>query len=372
MLRKNPGQPASRRAKLTAVITALCLLGATALAAFIWDHANRTVGQKSFCGELLSREDIKSVGINLSDYSISEASSPDDYTMEQLCKISAPAQNTLTPAFSLRYQGADDFWPYSGRPYADRLQYMNQLPMGNGINGWVGYNAAAVWLPDSCTPKTKIKNGPLQITATFDGDQKKKLGVEETRQRVSRALMKSAVGVTRHLGCYSESFAKLTPSPEPRLENKARPGSTCDLPGFSPFRHEPSAPAFPEALSGHDYRMWSCALRPDSGHSDAFIAFSITNNPQLISDYEKRKKASNPAASSPHGQDSRAEADHISLKECHGNKTMLRMMTYSNDIDWPDNYKQAAKTLLPDNEIFEQFTLAAAKQLGCAPPAQEQ
>ncbi len=372
MFRKDPRRAFSAQARLIGIITAMALLAGAGLAIFTWNRTSQTTSQSNFCGNLLSREDVKSVGINLSDYSLSEASSPDDYTMEQLCKISTPAGNTLTPAFSLRYRAADQMWPYGGRSYYDRLQYMYQLPMGSGINGWVGYDTAAVWLPDSCTSKTKIKNGPLQITATFDGDQKKKWGVEETRKRVSQVLMKSAIGVTRHLGCFDESFAKLKPSPEPRMENRAHPGSTCDLPGFSPFQQESSTTTFPEVLSGHDYRMWSCALRPDNDHSDAFIAFSITNNPQLIGDYEKQKSVAKPAGTSPHGQNTRADAGHISLKECSGSKTMLRMLTYSDDPDWPDNYKQAAKTLLPDDEVFERFVQAATKRLGCAPPAQEQ
>ncbi|MEV8478044.1 hypothetical protein [Streptomyces sp. NPDC051173] len=346
------------------MIAALCLLGGAALAVFIWDHTSQTVGRKFFCGNLLSREDVTSAGIDLSDYSLTEQSSPDDFKIQQLCKIYSPARATTVPAFSLKYEEAGQTWPYGANSYYDPLQYTSQFPLGNGINGWVGNGWASVRLPDSCTPKTRIKNGPLEVTVNFGGDQAKRWSNEETRKRMSTVLMKSAIGVTRSLGCSTKDFTAPNIPPEPH-QGKASRTSTCELPGFSPFREDAQVQNFPEVTSGDDYRVWSCALRPDNDTPGAFTAFSITKNDQLINDYEKRNPASHPASTPGQGLGSIADQSPILLTECSGSKTLFRMMTYTSK-QYPDNYRLAAKSLLPDKEMFEQFVLAATKKMGCA------
>ncbi|MGK5547250.1 hypothetical protein ACSNOH_21315 [Streptomyces sp. URMC 127] len=361
MLGWGAGLSSSRRGKAVSIVLAVGLFVGVGIAIFAWNRTDKEVERQSFCWGLLARDDVTSVGVNLSSYSMKESESPADYTVTQSCEIYTPSASTLS-ALSLEYGGSSRNWPYGVRANSSNMtQSLGRFPLGNGLNGWTGRNEAAVWLPDACRRAAKSNNNPVQLTVTLRDSPEDARGSEETRARMSKVLMKAATVLTRELGCATDTFVVPESAPKSPVERDAPSDQACGLTGFAPFRNVGSASGVREIVSGDDYRIWSCALKQPEG---MLVSFNITTHPQLTDEYARRVSPNKLADAVWNGEGNIADRSPSVMMQCGENKALIRM-SYPDGEQNPKARQLAAEKLAPQQGLFEQFVIAASKRLGC-------
>lgn len=316
------------------------------------------------CWETLSRQDADSLLKSPTpDYATYDGNGPLDLTRTQKCLVSTtpktPRDDLLDPlAFVVEYGGAEKIWPYGVRSFSEGPQlYRDHFPLGNSLNGWTGNKNAAVWLPDACTRNAASGGNPVKVSIDLRDGQEKEWGPEETRRRVTAALMKTATGLAEKLGCSTPAFQAASSPPSLPTPQDVNPEGVCGLTGFAPLTRT-HAQYVHNTVSGSDYRMWSCVLttpEEDSRgqESAGFAAFTITQNQQLIAEYERQRSRSTKEA-----------PPSTTLLNCDATKTLAHL-AYPDGGKAPADLDRARANLVPERDLFDQFTLAVSKSLRC-------
>ncbi|MFF4157156.1 hypothetical protein [Streptomyces sp. NPDC001678] len=356
MLHRHSSRISPKFIKFGATAASICIATGALLTLFVWRSPDPATSQETFCWGSLSRQDVAQLDDKKpTGYSSSEE--PFAANALQSCYVTSTTED-LTPKFGLWWGSTSQDRLHGSLSHpADLVQQYSHLPLGGNVNGWTSPTEAAVWLPRSCSSKAGVGSGDsIQLTLQIRSGQEGKWSEQETRSRMASTLIKAAASMTRKIGCSSADFDSFKPySQIPAWQGVQHVNDACKIPGFAPFRSATAASTIQERTTGDERRIWNCVLKQKE---PPLAAFSITQNDQLISEYEHWVSPDNPAAAAEKNSSSAV------LIECRNVKTLLRM-AFPDKESQSGDLTQAKEHLIPPHDLSEQFISAVTKKMDC-------
>ncbi|MFE7459051.1 hypothetical protein [Streptomyces sp. NPDC057554] len=318
------------RTKFLAGAAAVALLvggGALALSLRGGDEA---APQTSFCWGSLTRDDVSALVVEPRERYTSRENDAAE-TLLSFCDVDNEFTLTIESLHS-----AESVWGT-----ADEIAAVSPVraPIP-GAPGWVNRTFAGVLLPTDCADALAKSAPYLQIQATNDQEKTWRNGA--LQKRMAAVLTTAADRLAGTLGCSGTAPTTSPGSAPPVLEHEAMdPTRACGIKGFAPLKASATA-GFTQAVTGGDFRLWSCALGSSDEDRHSLVHFTVTQEPALV----ERHRADN--------------KDRSALLTCAGRPTLVQVGHFYGLKESPGR-----DDLRPDADLLTGLTDAVADQAGC-------
>ncbi|MFF2721214.1 hypothetical protein [Streptomyces sp. NPDC058011] len=209
-----------------------------------------------------------------------------------------------------------------------------------GAPGWANRTYAGILLPTDCADALAKPAPYLQIQATNDQEDTWRDGA--LQKRMAAVLTTAADRLTGSLGCSGPAPATPPGTAPPVLERQALDNTqACGIKGFVPLRASATA-GFTQAVTGGDFRLWSCVLGATDEDRDSLVHLTVTQEPVLV----ERHRAD--------------DEDRSALLNRAGRPTLVQLGHFFGQRERPGR-----ADLRPDAELLAALTDAVADQAGC-------
>ncbi|MEV4875004.1 hypothetical protein [Streptomyces cyaneofuscatus] len=318
------------RTKILAAATAAALLAGGGALALSLRGGDEPAPQTSFCWGSLTREDVAALTVEPRERYTSRETAE---TAPRLSYCHVDHEFTLTLE---SLHSAESVWGTADEVAAES-SVRAPIP---GAPGWVNRTYAGVLLPSACADALAKPAPYLQIQATNDQEDTWRDGA--LQKRMATVLTTAAERLTGALGCPEPAPATPPGTAPPVLEREELdPARACGIEGFAPLK--PSAAAgYTQAVTGGDFRLWSCAIGATDDDHGSLVHFTVTQEPTLV----ERHRAD--------------DKDRSALLTCAGRPTLVQVGHFFGLGEKPGR-----DDLRPDADLLTGLADAVAVQAGC-------